>query len=37
MLLITGGSPGIVCGEHVGEDLESRKPELFSETEINES
>jgi len=38
MLLTTGGSPGIVCGEHVGErDLESRKSELFSETEINES
>jgi len=38
MSLITGGSPGIVCGEHVGErDQESRKPELFVETEINES
>jgi putative transposase len=38
MLLITGGSPGIVCGEHVGErDLESRKPKLLVETEINES
>ena len=38
MLLTTGGSPGIVCGEHVGErDLESRKPKLLVETEINES
>jgi putative transposase len=38
MLLTTGGSPGLVCGEHVGEHgIRPCEPKMFVETEINES